>query len=806
MEISRIKDIKAQYGKGIIKKLGDNFSGIAVGYKFVGGKRTDEVCLQVFVKKKLPVEKLPYGAKMPDHIEEVKTDVIEATFEAVSYRTEKHRPAPPGVSIGHYLITAGTFGFVHTIFGTKYILSNNHVLANCNTANIGDNILQQGVADGGVNPDDKIATLYDFETILFALQGGGGNLIDAAIALPDNPADILEEIYEVDKIPSGSVIAELGQTAKKSGRTTGVTTGTVTSIDWEGLVHYGIGLDAYFVDQFTVSGTGVVAPGDSGSAVFIEAGAEIKLIGLLFAASGNNWYIANQISNVLTRFNGLPTPASVGLSLRPNAAGDETNITFQSPGSGEHWDKVNEATPDADTTVVYTPSLTYQRDLYNLENTSQTGIINWIKVWIRCAGWGGTYVRTAIKTGGVVYEGIENATGGGWNYVDYSTQYILNPQTGLAWTWTQINALQAGVVLKGGDDAAACTQVYVEVESGYIGFHTVSAQRRYKVATFSTFTFPDPAGTGFTVATDGYSMLAGWGILGAFQMFLSGTLHATGSLGRKINKSLSGSLASSGTVSYFFRFYKVLYGTLNLSGTLIGLRKMVLGGVLNLSGTLNRLIKKSLSGTLNSVGGLVSRRFKVLAGTLDFSGALTGLARFSKALAGMLNLSGSLTKLVKKNLAGVLNSSGTLGRKIWHKLSGTLNFSGFLGYGMPLYHKVLEGTLNLSGSLGRKIRKSLSGTVSFIGTLTKFFATFFVHRYVIEIHDPTTGALIAVLKNAYGIELVETINAPTTLSFRSPADEAKLAYVTRANEIWVRDVKNNVVLVKTKLLRDDDMR
>lgn len=44
-----------------------------------------------------------------------------------------------------------------------------------------------------------------------------------------------------------------------------------------------------------------------------------------------------------------------------------------------------------------------------------------------------------------------------------------------------------------------------------IGFHSTTAQRCYKAATFSTFTFPNPAGSGFTSASDGYYMMAGYG-------------------------------------------------------------------------------------------------------------------------------------------------------------------------------------------------------------------------------------------------------------------------------------------------------
>jgi hypothetical protein len=51
--------------------------------------------------------------------------------------------------------------------GERFILSNNHVLANSNNALVGDAILQPGAIDGGQNPADKVATLERFIKIRF---------------------------------------------------------------------------------------------------------------------------------------------------------------------------------------------------------------------------------------------------------------------------------------------------------------------------------------------------------------------------------------------------------------------------------------------------------------------------------------------------------------------------------------------------------------------------------------------------------------------------------------------------------------
>ncbi|MGB8707208.1 MAG: hypothetical protein WCD72_04570, partial [Dehalococcoidia bacterium] len=46
-----------------------------------------------------------------------------------------------------------------------------------------------------------------------------------------------------------------------------------------------------------------------------------------------------------------------------------------------------------------------------------------------------------------------------------------------------------------------------------VAFHYATVQRRYKVATYSSFSFPNPAGSGLTSDSVGYYMFAGWGTI-----------------------------------------------------------------------------------------------------------------------------------------------------------------------------------------------------------------------------------------------------------------------------------------------------
>ena len=255
-----------------------NVTGFGVGYKVKDGKKLDHLSVIVFVKKKVPLSMLRRYEIIPPNIRGVLTDVQESG-EIIAYaaRTDKWRPAPPGVSIGHYLITAGTFGCVVLKNGVRKILSNNHVLANSNMANVGDAIYQPGVYDGG-GPSDTMALLEDWVPIVFSPVAN--NLIDAATAAPINDDDILYEILDIG-VPTDVIEAELDMSVVKSGRTTAVTYGTITSINATISVGYGPFGTARFIDQIIT--TKMLWPGDSGSLILTHP--EHEAVGLGFAGS-----------------------------------------------------------------------------------------------------------------------------------------------------------------------------------------------------------------------------------------------------------------------------------------------------------------------------------------------------------------------------------------------------------------------------------------------------------------------------------------------------------------------------------------
>jgi len=281
----------------------------AVGSGQGRGERHEngEKAAVAFVTEKKPESELDEEQILPKEVEGWKVDVQEVGQVSIEpaepekvqdtgeiNTTEKHRPAPQGVSIGHPDVTAGTPGFVGYEKVEKLGLTvaeprgvtNNHVGANTNDAEAGDNILQPGPYDGGNNSDrERLGELEGF----------------VPIEQEDNKVDVAW--YSIDGrkmnsyIPSIGVPTETGEAregdkVRKFGRTTGLREAEVISDDARVRVGYDSGVKE-FVDQ--VVAKDMSAGGDSGSAVVNE---KDQLVGLLFAGS-DRITVFNKIQNVL---------------------------------------------------------------------------------------------------------------------------------------------------------------------------------------------------------------------------------------------------------------------------------------------------------------------------------------------------------------------------------------------------------------------------------------------------------------------------------------------------------------------------
>jgi hypothetical protein len=192
-------------------------------------------------------------------------------------------------------------------------------------------------------------------------------------------------------------------------------------------------------------------------------------VGILLYSITGNWVHLTQIYVEVDYTEPVWEEPSV---LRPNAAGDETAIPIQYPDEGYHWDKVDDVTPDEDDTYVGTAddsSTAVYRDLYNLPAVDGSVGINRITVYARArrSVAGSSYaLGLDMRIGGTTYSSSLKSIND--SYADYSEVWETNPNTGVPWTWDDIDSLQIGCRLRTGDGAVAiytrCTQVWVEIE------------------------------------------------------------------------------------------------------------------------------------------------------------------------------------------------------------------------------------------------------------------------------------------------------------------------------------------------------
>ena len=155
-------------------------------------------------------------------------------------------------------------------------------------------------------------------------------------------------------------------------------------------------------------------------------------------------------------------------TLRPNAAGDECNWEWGTASCPNHYQNVDEASPDYDATTQYVYNSNYLVDLFNIADSGVgAGTINKITVYAVCKSNvtpNQASIKICVKIGGTIYEGSEQIVTA--SYASYSQEWANNPGGG-AWIWSDIDALQIGVYARrphSGFGSTYCTQIYVEVD------------------------------------------------------------------------------------------------------------------------------------------------------------------------------------------------------------------------------------------------------------------------------------------------------------------------------------------------------
>lgn len=287
---AEIRPAKQAAEADLLKRPG--VTGVDIGHKYVRGEKTDELAIRVYVEKKGDVAE---EHKVPETIEGVRTDVIQRKFALHPLRvrvadlelkkdTGTYDPLQGGISIGPCrtiggYVYSGTLGAIvrDNSSDDPMLLSNFHVMCVDDGWSAGDTMCQPSRGDTGQCPADVVGELQ---------RASLGDKVDCAVA-SHTARGYQCSIVDIGAV-AGTATATENVAVRKRGRTTGLTFGTVDTIDLTVRIDYGDGLgevtltDQIGIDVDSAQSAKFGDSGDSGSVVVDDDG---KVVGLYFAGN-----------------------------------------------------------------------------------------------------------------------------------------------------------------------------------------------------------------------------------------------------------------------------------------------------------------------------------------------------------------------------------------------------------------------------------------------------------------------------------------------------------------------------------------
>ena len=286
----------------------------AVGVGLLGG-HFGEHCIQVFVREAGAEMWEGAGAEpLPDLYRGVPVVLVEmpaAGFLSHALTDERARwdAFPGGIRGPQEIIVGGLSGANANLEGQSgtigyfctrrsilprrkevHLLSNSHVFADLRKAAVDEGDLIMHPSPGEAATGRPVGALVNFSALRFDGGTGDPNHVDAALAKlwePQQHRPLIPFVGAVKGYVAGGE-AEVGEQARKFGRTTGYTEGRVFSTHLDIWIRYDrTGQSAFFENQILIepsapSFTSFVAKGDSGSLVVDE---NQHALGLIFAGT-----------------------------------------------------------------------------------------------------------------------------------------------------------------------------------------------------------------------------------------------------------------------------------------------------------------------------------------------------------------------------------------------------------------------------------------------------------------------------------------------------------------------------------------
>ena len=292
----------------------------------------------VFVEDEQAKQRVPHSfngytvrTEVTGKIQVLTAQVTEPLAEVSSERRGEVSPLVGGISLSAWVPGEYYSGTLSMVTYNDKILSNAHVIAmdpeTDEFLDLGADIIQPGSGDGG-RSGAKVGELEAYISI--DLEPGAQNYADAAIGSiwGDAAASYGEQFDEGGNYwIEGWTEVSSGDTVRKSGRTTGVTTAAVNQTNVTVYIEYR-DQTVRFVDQIQVDqkNWSFAGHGDSGSAVDKDG----EFVGLVFAGTEKHVYI-NKAQHIIEGL-GIDVEAQYSLTISSTPGGSVTD-----PGEGRFF-------------------------------------------------------------------------------------------------------------------------------------------------------------------------------------------------------------------------------------------------------------------------------------------------------------------------------------------------------------------------------------------------------------------------------------------------------------------------------------
>lgn len=313
-------------------------TGIFTGEKTTRGKKTGQQAVVVTVEQKKPLSRIPEEHRIPSEIDGIPTDVIREVFRPCADE-DRYDPIVGGTSISvtpdyDSSFSSGTMGMiVHDVAtGDPMLLSCWHVMYGAGLGSAGDVVVNPPYS-GGSPTADQIGTLTRY-----ALSAN----VDGAVAFVSG-RDSSPAILDLGT-PAAIADAAVDMVVFKRGKTSGLTTGTVTATDWSGMIDYGppIGVQSFSGMIRFEGSAGMVLGGDSGAVLITGETIDGGGGGGCFVPLSANWNltpysILHDVGEV-NFADGSETPETILIDPATLADDEQfsfsARVDFSGPGDG----------------------------------------------------------------------------------------------------------------------------------------------------------------------------------------------------------------------------------------------------------------------------------------------------------------------------------------------------------------------------------------------------------------------------------------------------------------------------------------